>query len=124
MDLWTVFRYLHVLGMAVFVGGQLVLVAAVVPALRGNSPAMREVAHRFAIASAVALAVLLFTGAAMAGHFERWADGTLQLKLGLLVAVGALVGLHVLTPYRRSLSAGILLGSLAIVWLGLRLAHG
>jgi putative copper export protein len=123
MDAWTVFRYLHVLAMAVFVGGQLVLVAAVVPALRGNRPAMLDVARRFGIASAVALAVLIFTGSALAGHFERWADGTLQLKLGLLVLVGVLIGLHVLTPYRRTLSAGILVASLAIVWLGLQLAH-
>jgi putative copper export protein len=123
MDAWTIFRYLHVLAMAVFVGGQLALVAAVVPVLRGH-PAMRDVARRFGIASAVALAVLIFTGSALAGHFERWADGTLQLKLGLLALVGVLLGLHVVTPYRRALSMAILVSSLVIVWLGLRLAHG
>ncbi len=122
MDVWTVFRYLHVLAMATFVGGQLVLVAAVAPVLRGH-PAMRDIARRFGIASAVSLAVLIFTGSALAGEYERWADGTLQLKLGLLVLVGVLIGLHVVTPFRRALSAGILVTSLAIVWLGLQLAH-
>ncbi len=122
MDVWTVFRYLHVLAMATFVGGQIVLVAAVAPALRGH-PAMRDIARRFGIASAVALAVLIFTGSALAGEYERWADGTLQLKLGLLVLVGVLIGLHVVTPFRRALSAGIFVTSLAIVWLGLQLAH-
>jgi len=36
VDEWTVIRFLHVLAMAFFVGGQLVLAIAVVPALRGR----------------------------------------------------------------------------------------
>ena len=102
------------------------LAVAIVPALRGRSDddAMRAVARRFGIASAIALAVAIATGAAMAGHFGRWHDPTLQAKLGLLVLIGVLLGLHVATPYTRAISLAVLATSIVIVWLGLRLTHG
>lgn len=126
MDEWTVIRFLHVAALTLFVGGQLVLVVAVVPALRGreHEATMRAVARRFGIASVVALAVLIATGAAMATHLGRWDDPTLQAKLGLLVLIFVLLGLHVATPYTRALSIAVLVASLLIVWLGLRLTHG
>jgi putative copper export protein len=119
-------RALHILALAFFVGGQLVLAAAIVPAMRRreDDAAMRAIAKRFGIGSAVALAVLVATGAAMAGQFGRWDDPTLQAKLGLLVLVGVLLVLHVVTPYTRAISASVLLVSLAIVWLGVKLTHG
>jgi len=126
VDEWTVMRFLHVVALAFFVGGQLVLAVAIVPVLRGreDDSAMRAVARRFGIASGVALALLIITGAAMAGHFARWQDPTLQAKLGLLVLVGVLLVLHVATPYTRAISLGVLAASIAIVWLGIRLSHG
>jgi len=126
MDEWTVIRFLHVLALAFFVGGQLVLAVAVVPGLRGrdDDTAMRAVARRFGVASAVALAVLIATGAAMASHLSRWDDPTLQAKLGLLVLIGVLVALHVVTPYTRAVSLALLATSIVIVWLGIRLTHG
>ena len=126
MDVWTVIRFLHILAVAVFVGGQLVLAVAVVPALRGrgDDAAMRAIARRFGIAGAAALAVLIATGAAMAGHLARWDDPTLQAKLGLLVLIGVLLALHVVTPYTRAVSLSVLAASILIVWLGIRLAHG
>ena len=77
MVLWTLVRFLHVLGIAFFVGGQLVLAAAVVPAVRrhGDAEAMKAAARRFGAGSLVALGVLIATGAAMAGHYRRWATG-------------------------------------------------
>ena len=124
MDAWIVIRFLHVTALAFFVGGQLVLAAAIVPVLRGRDETMRAVARRFGGASAIALAVLIATGIAMAGRFARWQDPILQAKLGLLVLVGVLLGLHVVTPYTRAVSVGVLVTSVAIVWLGLRLSHG
>ena len=57
-DAWTLIRFLHVLAMAFFVGGQILLVAAVVPVLRGGDESvMRAVARRFGIGSAGALAL-------------------------------------------------------------------
>ena len=93
MTTWAIVRWLHLLAMAFFVGGQLVLVAAVVPALRGDADRerLRAVARRFGWGSLVALAVLLATGSAMAGHFARWGDGTLHVKLGLVAVAGLLV---------------------------------
>ena len=119
-------RFLHVVAMAFFVGGQLVLAIAVVPALRGRDEdtAMRAVARRFGIASAAALVVLIVTGAAMAGHLSRWSDPTLQAKLALLVLIGVLLALHVVTPYTRAVSMAVLATSILIVWLGIRLTHG
>ena len=126
MDEWTVIRFLHVIALAFFVGGQLVLAIAVVPALRGRDEdtAMRAVARRFGIASAVALLVLIATGAAMAGHLARWDDPTLHAKLALLVLIGVLLALHVVTPYTRAVSLSVLATSILIVWLGIRLTHG
>ena len=126
MEEWAIIRFLHVAALAFFVGGQLMLAVAVVPALRGrhDDTTMRAIARRFGIGSAVALVVIIATGAAMAGHFARWDDPTLQAKLGLLVLIGVLVALHIVTPYTRAISIAVLLTSVAIVWLGVRLTHG
>jgi len=45
----TLVRYLHLLAMAFFVGGQLFLVVAVVPSLRpeGDRDRLRAIARRF-----------------------------------------------------------------------------
>ena len=124
MDTWTVIRFLHLLGIAFFVGGQLMLVTVVTPALRGQDrQLMREAAKRFGIGSAVALLVIIATGAAMASHFHRWGDGTLHWKIGLLVGVFVLTGLHTKTPYTRALSLATLALSIVIVFLGVALAH-
>jgi putative copper export protein len=123
---WTVIRFLHFVGMAFFVGGQLMLFVAVTPVTRrlGDDAAVRAVAKRFGIGTLVALLVLIATGVAMAGHFHRWDDPTLQAKLGVLVLAGVLIAMHIVTPRTRGLSAGLLVASLLIVWLGVKLAHG
>jgi uncharacterized membrane protein len=124
VDTWTALRFLHLLGIAFFVGGQLMLVTVVTPALRGQGPAlMRTAAKRFGIGSAVALLVIIASGAAMASHFDRWGDSTLHWKIGLLVAVFILTGLHTKTPYTRALSLATLGLSLVILLLGVALAH-
>ena len=122
---WHAIRFLHLLAMAFFVGGQLVLVAAVVPTVgHGRNPeAMRGIARRFGWGAVVALTVLVITGAAMASEYDRWGDTTLQVKLALVLVVGALVVWHIRAPQRRALDGAVFLVSLAIVWLGIALAH-
>ena len=98
MQTWTVVRFLHVAAIAFFVGGQLLLVLAVAPVMRRegeDSPAMKSIARRFGIGSAVALAVAVATGVAMGSHFHLWGSDILQLKLMLLVVVLVLTGLHI-----------------------------
>jgi uncharacterized membrane protein len=52
---WLAVRWLHVLAMALFVGGQLVLVVAIVPTLRGeHREQLRAIARRFGWASSPA----------------------------------------------------------------------
>lgn len=125
MDIWVALRVLHLLAMAFFVGGQLVLVAAVVPAERGapDRERLRAVARRFGYGTLVAIAVLLATGAAMATEFERWDDPELQAKLILVALVGGLVLWHMRRPAQHAIEAAIFVVSLAIVWLGVTLAH-
>ena len=124
MDSWTLVLFLHLLGIAFFVGGQLMLAIVVVPALRGQDEAlMRGAAKRFGIASVVALAVIVATGIAMASHYELWDNSTLQAKIGLLVFVLVLVALHTVTPYTRAISIVVLLTSIVIMWLGVDLMH-
>ena len=122
----TVVRYLHLLAMAFFVGGQMFLAAAVVPALRGTGDreGLRAIARRFGAGSLVAIGVLVATGTAMASHYDDWGDTKLQVKLALVVLVGVLIVWHMRRPTLHALEGAIFLVSLAIVWLGVALAHG
>jgi uncharacterized membrane protein len=122
---WLIVRWLHVLAMALFVGGQLMLAAVVVPALRGpQKVALRPVARRFGQASLVALGVLVVTGAAMASHDHLWGVTTLHVKLALIVVAVALIAVHARRPQAHAIEGVVFLVSLAIVYLGLALAHG
>jgi len=125
MTTWELIRWLHLLAMAFFVGGQLVLVAAVVPAFRGESDRdrLRAIARRFGWGSLIALVVLLGTGAAMADHFMLWGAGTLHVKLALVTAAGLLILWHMRRPQQHWVEGVVFIVSLAIVWLGVALAH-
>jgi uncharacterized membrane protein len=124
VELWELVRFLHIVALALFVGGQMVLVVAIVPVLRGQrDEVMLGVARRFGIASAVAIAVLLATGIAMASHFSLWNDHTLQAKLAVLSLVAVLLGMHIASPRSRGLSLALMASSLLVVWLGVALAH-
>jgi uncharacterized membrane protein len=124
--MWLAVRWLHVIAMAFFVGGQLLLAVAVVPIARraDDRATVRAIARRFGYGSVVALGVLVATGSAMASHYRLWSDGTLQLKLGLVAVVVVLVVWHMRRPAMHVLEAVAFLVSLAIVWLGLTLAYG
>jgi uncharacterized membrane protein len=121
---WNAILWLHLLAMAFFVGGQLFLAAAVVPVERLNPDRerLRAIARRFGWGSLVAVGVLLATGAAMATHDHRWGDTTLQVKLGLVVLVTALVIRHLRRPQNHVIEAAILVVSLTIVFLGVVVA--
>ena len=123
--LWLAINYLHLVAMAFFVGGQLVVVAAVLPVERAaaDRTRLRAIARRFGIGSLVALAVLAATGTAMAIHEDYWGSGILQLKLIVVGIVVVMTSLHLIWPRVHQLSAAILVASLVIVWLGLNLAH-
>jgi putative copper export protein len=121
MGFWDGVLWLHLLAMAFFVGGQLMLAAIVVPVLRGTE-GMRTAARRFGIGTLVAVAVLVITGAAMASHLHRWSDSTLQVKLGLVVLVAVLIAAHMRKPNWHALDGAIFAVSLAIVWLGIVVA--
>jgi putative copper export protein len=118
---WNGVLWLHLLAMAFFVGGQLMLAAVVVPLLRGSAE-MRAAARRFGVGTLIAFGVLVVTGAAMASHLHRWSDSTLQVKLGLVVLVFLLIGAHLHKPQWHALDSAIFVVSLAIVWLGIVVA--
>jgi len=122
----AVVRYLHLIAMAFFVGGQLFLAAAVVPALRGapDREGLRAIARRFGVGSLVAIAVLIATGTAMASHYDQWGDVKLHVKLALVVVVGVLIVWHMRRPTLHAIEGAVFVVSLAIVWLGVSLAHG
>jgi putative copper export protein len=122
--MWYLLRWLHLIAMAFFVGGQLMLAAVVVPVLRGgDKEPLRAAARRFGAGSLIALVVLAATGVAMAGHFNDWSRGELHAKLALVAAVVGLVALHAKRPTWHALEGAIFLVSLAIVWLGVDLSH-
>ena len=125
MDGWLAVRYLHVVAMAFFLGGQLLLAVAVVPVERRHPDRerLRATARRFGYGSLVALAVLIVTGSAMASHYRLWGDGELQLKLFLVAATALLVLLHLRRGEAHLLQAAVFLATLAIVWIGLDLSY-
>jgi uncharacterized membrane protein len=122
--LWQAIFYLHLVAMAFFLGGQLLLATAVVPALRGeeNRDQLRAVARRFGWGSLIALAILIATGAAMASHLDLWDDGTLHVKLALVAVALVLTGVHLRYSRAHLLQAAIFLVTLAIVWEAVQLA--
>src|SRR5438270_490332 len=72
VTLWNGILWLHLIAMAFFVGGQLMLAAVVVPVLRGREDGvpLRAAARRFGYGTVAAIVVLVLTGAAMAGHLH------------------------------------------------------
>lgn len=122
-DLWQGVLYLHLLAMAFFIGGQLLIAAAVVPVERANPDPerLRAIARRFGYGSLVALLILFATGTAMASHYGLWGSSTLQLKLAVVALVIILTLAHLRLPRLHALQAAIFLGSLVIVWLGIDL---
>ena len=122
--MWEIVRWIHLLAMAFFVGGQLVLAVVVVPVFRGGDRrTLRAAARRFAAGTVVALALLVATGVAMASEFDDWGRTALHVKLALVVLVGVLIAWHARRPERHAIEAAVFLVSLAIAWLGVALAH-
>jgi xanthine/uracil/vitamin C permease (AzgA family) len=118
---WNGVVWLHLLGMAFFVGGQLMLAAVVVPALRDlpDGAPLRVAARRFGIGTVIAFVVLIASGAALAGHEHKWGDSTLHVKMALVAVVGVLIAAHMRWPASHVLDGLVFAVSLAIVWLGI-----
>jgi uncharacterized membrane protein len=122
---WLIVRWLHVLAMAFFVGGQLFLAVAVVPVERRapDRERLRAIARRFGWGSLIALVVLVITGSAMAGHFGDWGRRELSIKLALVAIVAVVTVWHMRRPANHALEGLVFVLSLVIVFLGLDLAH-
>lgn len=122
---WNIVLWLHLLAVAYFIGGQLMLASVVVPVMRAdeNRDKLREAARRFGVGSLVAFAVLIVTGSMMAGHFNLWSDAQLHMKLGLFVLMLVLLAIHTRLPQNHALEGIVFLVSLAIMWLGVLIAN-
>ncbi|MBV9802699.1 MAG: hypothetical protein JO130_05895 [Solirubrobacterales bacterium] len=121
MTFWNGVLWLHLLGMAFFVGGQLMLAAIVVPVLRPleDRALLRAAARRFGVGTLIAFGVLTITGVALASHEHRWSDSTLQVKIGLVALLGVLIAAHMRRPELHVLDGLVFAVSVAIVWLGI-----
>jgi uncharacterized membrane protein len=123
---WFLVRWLHLLAMAFFVGGQMMLAAVVIPVARRSADrdGLRAIARRFGQGTLLALAVLFATGTALAFHLHLWGIHAFDAKLVLVLIICALLVWHIRRPDLHALEAIIFLLSLAIVWIGLYLANG
>jgi putative copper export protein len=128
IDLETVRLFLHVLAATVWVGGQLVL-AALVPALRGAGAEVPRVAARaFNRVAWPAFAVLVLTGIwniVAEGDRGSAYRTTLMIKLTVVAASGVTAFLHARATTRRAMAVfGALTGltALGALLLGIVLA--
>ncbi|WP_301176876.1 hypothetical protein [Actinomadura geliboluensis] len=135
MTWWSVIRFLHVSGAALWVGGQLTISLVLLPLARRKLAAeqytgmAREVGRRFGVfTGAVFLPVQITTGVAMAWHKGvTWASlaepgygRILAAKLLLFAAVVAVAGVHGWASSRhpsfaRAMAIASLVGSVGIV---------
>jgi hypothetical protein len=116
--------WLHLLSMAFFVGGQMMLAGVVVPVLarlEDRGP-LRSAARRFGIGTVIAFGVLILSGAALAGHYHLWSDPTLHVKMALVAVVAVLIGAHLRWPNSHALDGAIFVVSVAIVWAAIAVA--
>jgi putative copper export protein len=130
--LTTVRIFLHVLGAAVWVGGQLA-VAGIVPGVRRVAPeATKAMAQGFGRLAWPAFAVMTITGmwgmfaidaAATTGGYQV----TLLVKIALAILSGAAAAVHAVGSSKLALAAGGAVGvitSLGALFLGVLLATG
>jgi putative copper export protein len=120
MDFWL---FLHLVAMAFFLGGQLMLAAVVVPVVRGGADtgAMKAVARRFGIGSAVAIAVMILSGLIMASHYNLWSLPEFHIKMTLFLAVLVALALHIRFSGSHVLMAVTFVLTLGVVWTGIML---
>lgn len=145
IEAWSLIRFLHVLGAAVWVGGQLTITTVLLPVVRnrlaGNDRAdvMRKIGRRFGMITLTAfLPVQITTGIALAYHhgvtvasLARPGYGqTLLAKLIVVTLVLLAAGIHgwaqgtARARTARVFAIGSLIGSIVIVLLASALAAG
>lgn len=107
-DIWTLVRFGHVLGAALWIGGMIVLATVVVPAARASADRataralVTRAARRFGIVGGIGWTLLLITGFGLMEHRGLGvADLTgseygrrILAKLVLLLAMGLVVLAH------------------------------
>lgn len=122
MTFWEVLIAIHLLAMAFFVGGQLMLAIVLVPLLKGK-PELKAAAKRFGQTSIVALVLIILSGVYLASHYHQWGSHTLWAKLALLVILFGLMAYHVKEGSKRWIDPVLGVISLVIVILGVALAN-
>jgi uncharacterized membrane protein len=145
LDIWTVVRFVHVLGAVVWVGGQLALSVVVLPPLRRllaleqRGEVLKTVGKRFALITVAGfLPGQITTGVLLAvRHGVTWESlaqpgygRILAAKLLLFVFVMAAAAVHGTaqakgaTARARTASTAALIGSLGILLLATGLVEG
>ncbi|MBU9765095.1 hypothetical protein FR943_14740 [Mycobacterium sp. TNTM28] len=145
IDLWSVVRFLHVVGAIIWVGGQLTVTVVLLPvaqrqlAIAERAAVLRAVGRRFALITvAVFLPVQIITGVLLAMHngvtwaalLEPGYGRVLAAKLLLFAVVMLAAAVHGMAQrHRRPQAARIasiaaLVGSLGVVLLATVLVEG
>ncbi len=116
---WTLVRFVHVTGAAMWLGIQVTLLV-LVPALRRQLPAeqvrevVRKAGRRLAIVGGAALLMIAASGIALGRHESsaKAHPGVVGLKEGLLLAIVALLSGH---AYVRGRTARIAASALMLL---------
>ncbi|MCO5315212.1 MAG: hypothetical protein M9938_03490 [Solirubrobacterales bacterium] len=124
MTFWTILVFLHAIGWATFLGGQIMLGFMVVPALRNDDPeGLRKIARSFGVASLIALGLLILTGMMLASHFHLWSYGPFHVKMALATLTVIAVLVHLKWANAHWLMGLVFLLTLATVYSGINLMH-
>lgn len=126
--------FVHLVAVSFWLGGQLFLLAVVVPAVRNEDPQrraqlLRAVGQRYGVVSIPVLLTILVTGIAMAGERELFVRGvpTFDHKLVAVAVVLASTVLHVVAARHQWFTASRVstavtgAATLVTVWLAVRI---
>lgn len=143
IDAWTFVRFVHVVGAALWVGGQLTLVLVVLPPLRSllsveqRGVALKSVGRRFAVITMAAFLptqiatgwlLAVYEGVTWASLAEPGYGRMLAAKLVLFALVMVATSVHGIAQSKgragvaRAASSAALVGSLGVVLLATGLA--
>ena len=121
--MYEILKLLHLIGASIWLGG-MILMGALITTLRANGGTdeqVRSLAKRFGIVGWSAYWTAFLSGLGM--FFYAWSTSSLNMffhiKMGLIIAAGALTYFHSKAPHLSAKNKGMIQGSILLFTLGI-----